>query len=38
MVIPFSSYMSGKWLPGRIQADLDKYDRGTPSQARSTST
>ena len=34
MVIPFSSYMSAKWLPGRIQAVLDKYDRGTPSQAK----
>lgn len=33
-VIPFSDYMAGKWLPGRVQAVLDKYDRGTHSQAK----
>ena len=34
MIIPFSSYMASKWVPGKIQAVLDKYDRGTPSQAK----
>jgi peptide/nickel transport system substrate-binding protein len=33
-IIPFSAYMAPKWVPGQIQAVLDKYDRGTPSQAK----
>ena len=33
-IIPFSSYMQASWQPGRVQAVLDKYDRGTPSQAK----
>jgi peptide/nickel transport system substrate-binding protein len=33
-IIAFSSYMSAKWQPGRVQAVLDKYDRGTHSQAK----
>jgi len=31
-IIPFSAYMAPNWVPGKIQAILDKYDRGTPSQ------
>ncbi len=31
-IIPFSSYMANTWQPGRVQAELDKYDRGTHSQ------
>lgn len=27
IVAPFSAYMSQRWLPGRLQALLDKYDR-----------
>ena len=33
-IVPFSAYMAPKWQPGRIQAVMDKYDRGTPSQAK----
>ena len=33
-IIPFSAYMAPKWQPGKIQATMDKYDRGTPSQAK----
>ena len=33
-IIPFSSYMAAKWQPGQVQAMLDKYDRGTYSQAK----
>ena len=33
-IIPFSAYMAPKWQPGKIQAVMDKYDRGTPSQAK----
>jgi peptide/nickel transport system substrate-binding protein len=33
-IIPFSSYMAAKWQPGKVQAVLDKYDRGTHSQAK----
>jgi peptide/nickel transport system substrate-binding protein len=32
IVLPFSAYMAPKWVPGRIQELLDKYDRSTPSQ------
>jgi peptide/nickel transport system substrate-binding protein len=33
-IIPFSSYMSAQWQPGRVQELMDKFDRGTPSQAK----
>jgi len=32
-VAPFSSYMAPKWVPGRLQAVIDKYNRDNPSQA-----
>jgi peptide/nickel transport system substrate-binding protein len=35
-IVPFSAYMTPKWVPkgGPLQAVIDKYDRGTPSQAK----
>jgi len=33
MVVPFSSYMASRWLPGKLQAVLDKYNRGKPDPA-----
>jgi peptide/nickel transport system substrate-binding protein len=32
MVAPFSAYITPRYLPGKLQAVIDKYDRGTPSQ------
>jgi peptide/nickel transport system substrate-binding protein len=35
IVAPFSAYMSKRWIEsGPLKATLDKYDRGTPSQAK----
>ena len=33
-ILPFSGYFAPQYVPGRIQAVLDKYDRGTASQAK----
>ncbi len=33
-ILPFSGYFAPQYVPGRIQAVLDKYDRGTQSQAK----
>ena len=33
-ILPFSGYIAPQYVPGRIQATLDKYDRGTQSQAK----
>lgn len=33
-ILPFSSYWTERFFPGEVQALLDKYDRGTPSQAK----
>lgn len=34
IVVPFSAYMSKRWLTGQLKQIVDKHDRGTPSQAK----
>jgi peptide/nickel transport system substrate-binding protein len=34
IVVPFSAYMSKRWLTGKLKEVVDKHDRGTPSPAK----
>jgi peptide/nickel transport system substrate-binding protein len=34
IVVPFSAYMSKRWLTGKLKETVDKHDRGTPSPAK----